>query len=505
MSGKLSIVWSPQEGPQKALIDCPLPLILYGGARGGGKTDGVLGKYAIKAETYGESFNAIFFRRELPMLDDAIERSQEIYGALGAKWQDQKKQWRFPGGGRIRFRPLERVQDADKYQGQNVTDVCVEEVGIYPDPKPIDRLNGILRSAKGVPTQMILTGNPGGAGQHWIKKRFIDPCPAGMKVITDVLQGGYTQDWVFIPSKLENNKRLLENDPRYISRLYLVGSPELVKAWLDGDWSAIEGAFFDNWSTRLIVKPFEVPEDWSRFKSFDWGSARPFSVGWWAIATDQLITLDGRKIRRGALVRYREWYGSKSPNVGLKMTAEEVGKGIAKRSKDDPALRYGVSDPAAFTADGGPSIMERLAAAEKAELFRLCGKKSAAWRRADNKRIARNGAMGGWDQMRQRIGGDLPSHEAGEIDRLPEMVFVFDTCADSIRTIPALQHDVNRPEDLDTDAEDHAADEWRYACMSRPLVKKQDMKRAGPITSQPTVSDLMQLNKTQKQLKKIRI
>ena len=128
------IVWRPQAGPQHALIECPLPEIFYGGARGGGKTDGALGKYALKAKRYGKHFNAVFFRKELPMLDDAIERSQDLYAALGATWQDQKKSWRFPWGGRLRFRPLENIRDAEKYQGQNLTDACVEEAGQYADP-----------------------------------------------------------------------------------------------------------------------------------------------------------------------------------------------------------------------------------------------------------------------------------------------------------------------------------------------------------------------------------
>src|SRR6185436_7690474 len=110
-----------------ALIDCPLPEVFFGGARGGGKTDGVLGKYAIKAAIYGQHFNAIFCRRELPMLDDAIERSRMIYSPLGAVYNEQKKEWRFKGGGRLRFRPLERYEDADKYQGQNISDACIEE------------------------------------------------------------------------------------------------------------------------------------------------------------------------------------------------------------------------------------------------------------------------------------------------------------------------------------------------------------------------------------------
>ena len=62
--------------------------------------------------------------------------------------------------------------------------------------------------------------------------------------------------------------------------------------------------------------------------------------------------------------------------------------------------------------------------------------------------------------MRQRMIGDERP-----------MIYCFDTCHDSIRTIPMLQHDPSKAEDLDTTAEDHAADEWRYACMSRPWVR----------------------------------
>jgi hypothetical protein len=95
------------------------------------------------------------------------------------------------------------------------------------------------------------------------------------------------------------------------------------------------------------------------------------------------------------------------------------------------------------------------------------------FRRADNKRIPQRGAMGGWDQMRARLVGD---------DEGRAMIVCFSTCTDSIRTIPALQHDPDRPEDLDTDGEDHAADEWRYACMSRPWTKPSAdaVKKAEP-------------------------
>ncbi len=118
-------------------------------------------------------------------------------------------------------------------------------------------------------------------------------------------------------------------------------------------------------------------------------------------------------------------------------------------SKPTERVDYGVLDPSAFAEDGGPSIAHRMV------------RKGAIFRRADNKRVARMGALGGWDQMRARMKGE---------DGNP-MIACFNTCTDSIRTIPVLQHDQTRSEDLDTEVEDHAADEWRYACMSRPYIK----------------------------------
>ena len=455
----MEVIWRPQKGPQKSLIDCPTYEIFYGGARGGGKTDGVLGKMALKANRLGPKFNCVFFRHELPMLDDAIARSSQLYGGIGWSWNDQKKTWKTPYGGRLRFRPLERTRDAEKYQGQNLSDVCIEEAGNYPDPAPIQRLHAVIRgSGEG---QMHLTGNPGGPGQMWIKERYIDPWPAGNRIIKETLPNGEVKGRVFIPAKVLDNKILLATDPGYITSLYMVGSEQLVKAWLAGDWSAIEGAYFDCWSTDLIIKPFKIPEHWTRVRAFDWGSARPFSVGWWAIASEDYISKDGR-IPKGAMVRYREWYGKSAPNTGLKLTAEEVAQGIKRLEPEK--IHRGIADPAIFHEDGGPSIGERM--------YREAGIKFYP---ADNKRIP------GWDQVRARMQGE---------DNRP-MIYFFNTCADSIRTIPALQHDEIRPEDLDTDGEDHAADEVRYACMARPYTRPKPPKER-PINSihDMTINDL---------------
>jgi len=479
--------WSPQEGPQDDLCCCPFPEVFFGGARGGGKTDGVLGKWALKDRRYGSHFNAIMFRPTAVSSEDAIERSKEIYGPLGGKFNDQKSRWRMPNGGRVSFRYLESVADANEYQGRNVTDAWVEEAGQYPEPTPIFRLFGVLRSSHGVPIQLILTANPGGAGQHWIRERYeLHPFPRRAKVLRRALPDGSEHRVAVIPSRLENNKILLARDPGYKSRLQLVGAPQLVKAWLEGDWTAIEGAFFSEWSNEQhVVAPFAIPDTWLRFRSGDWGSFAPFSIGWWAVVGDDFnvgatasTTANelGRRpivLPRGAILRYREWYGK----VGGKLTAEQVGKGIVDREKDDRAkLTYGKLDPAAFSEDGGPSIAERIN-------NELLASKLAAFDKADNKRVAqvsgdptRGGPMGGWDQVRARLIGSAKRNEDGSVNWNSgrPMIYCFSTCRESIRTIPVLQHDQSRAEDLDTDAEDHAADDWRYACMSRPWIKSID-------------------------------
>ena len=207
-----------------------------------------------------------------------------------------------PNGGRIGFGYLDSVADAQEYQGRNLTDAWIEEAGQYPSPDPIFRLFGALRSSSGVPTQLVLTGNPGGPGQSWIRERYeMVPFPKAPKVLTKPLQDGSCHKVAVIPSRLSDNKLLLELDPNYVHRLQLVGKEALVRAWLDGDWNAVEGAFFDEWDEeRHVVEPFAMPRDWLRFRSMDWGSASPFSIGWWAVAGDDHPLARGTRSSRAA-------------------------------------------------------------------------------------------------------------------------------------------------------------------------------------------------------------
>jgi len=307
---------------------------------------------------------------------------------------------------------------------------------------PIMKLHATLRSGAGVPVGFRATGNPGGPGHQWVRARYIDPAPLGWQVIRDEETG---LERIYIPSRVGDNVYLGAD---YVQRLKASGSPELVRAWLEGDWSVVSGAFFPEFSMpRHVIAPRELPRHWPRFRSFDWGSARPFSVGWWAVSDGSLPD-----IARGCIVRYREWYGMQpgQPNVGLRMTAEAIAAGIKAREADDPAGMLGVADPAIFAEDGGPSIAMRMSGV------------GIHWRPADNKRVSGRGAIGGWDLVRQRLIGD---HDG------KPMMLMFSTCRDLIRTLPALQHDAARPEDVDTDNEDHAADECRYSCAARVWIR----------------------------------
>lgn len=355
---------------------------------------------------------------------------------------------RFWNGSKIYLCHCKDEKDRWKYLGAEIHVLLIDELTTFTDV-----IYRFLRSRvravglnlppalKGLFPRILCGSNPGNVGHHSVKSAFIDGVePMTIRQMSDD-EGGMRRQ--YIPAKLADNPSMAEDDPNYRGRLRGLGSPELVRAMEDGDWSVVTGAFFPEFATeRHVIAPVMLPSHWTRFRSMDWGSAKPFSVGWYAVSDGELA-----QFPRGALIKYREWYGMKEgqPNVGLKLTAEEVGAGIKAREPVGERLEVGVLDPSAFAQDGGPSIASRL---------------GVIFRRADNKRVATAGALGGWDQVRARLKGD---------EGRP-MLYFFSTCVHTIRTLPALQHDPMRAEDVDTDGEDHAPDETRYACMSRPWI-----------------------------------
>jgi len=436
MTSNEKVVWQPQPGPQEILVNCPITLVGYGGARGGGKTDGVLGKIALDQQRYGEDFNAIFFRKELPQADDLIERAKQIYLPLHAHWQDQKKQFTFPNGARLRFRPLGDDSDAEKYQGQNLSMACVEEAGNFADPSPIWKLFGALRGQGG--SQVILTFNPGGVGHHWLKELFIKPHPMGRKVLRKKLPNGARFEYIYIPSRVGDNQILLAKDPGYIDRLHMVGSPELVRAWLEGDWEIHEGSFFPEFSSRHIIPAFNIPKHWHRYLGYDWGFRSPFAAVWGAVCSGR--NDEGKEVPypKGAIIIYREMWGKGVDNVeqANRIAAASVGENI-----------HAAADPSIFNNQGGPSIADQFHTV-------FAKYKHPSFRPADNDRRS------GWSQIRQRLVAK------------PALLYITSACPYLLETLPALAIDRRHPEDADSSGNDHACDALRYLCKERLIDSK---------------------------------
>ena len=420
---------------------------------------------------FGADAVGLCLRRKSTDLDQIKERMREVYCPHWAEYRWSRNTFEFRSGAILRMRYCERDRDADNYLGHAYTRLYVEELGTWGDSGPIRKLNATLRSAKGVSCKSIKNTNPGGVGHHWIKAEYIDPYPTGFKLFTG--EDGLTK--VYIPAKVQDNQILLEHDPGYIARIKASGPPQLVKAWLEGDWSIIEGAYFPEFSIDAhVVRPFLIPKHWTRLISFDWGSASPFSVGWYAVASETVQTESGRIIPRGAMVKYREWYGADDQHQGIHLPNIDIGAGIKERSGNEKIITK-VADPSIFKTEGGPSIAEQIA------------KGGTTFSPADNNRLA------GWKQLRDRL--------LGQDDK--PMVYFFSTCPETIRTLPILQHDPYNAEDADTDAEDHAPDETRYACQSRPYTRPKP-PRDKPIVGYQEMT-LNQLWAKQRQPKQERI
>jgi hypothetical protein len=435
---------------QRGFIASAAKETLYGGARGGGKTFAVILDWIVHSEGFGRHARGIVFRRSLVELDDFIEKARDILVAAGHRWMEQKKQFVSPQGAILRCRYLDNDNDAQLYQGHEYTRIYVEEIGNFPNEGPVRKLLSTLRSGLGIPCQLKATANPGGAGHTWVKARYIDPAAAMTPFSVD---GGKTYR-VYIPAKLTDNPHLMKNDPEYIEMIRQAGNAELVKAWLDGDWDVVVGQYFKEFNrNKHVIPTIKLPEHWTtRYRSMDWGSARPSAVYWQAVSDGTPISGLDRILPRGALVYYRELYTwNGTPNQGMRYTANKVGQLIREAEQSDIRIideNNGLHkvDPATFATNGGPSIAEEMA-------------RSGAWfTRADNRRVAGSGAFGGWDQVRKRL--------IGEDDK--PMIYFMDNCAHLIRTLPVLPTDPIILDDIDTSAEDHAADAVRYGCMARP-------------------------------------
>ena len=415
--------------------------IAFGGARGGGKSWAVRVKAALLCLNY-PGIKVMIVRRTYPELQEnhiiplcemlhchAEDKKERV-----ASYNDAKKHIIFPNGSRILFRYCEAERDAERFQGTEIDVLFIDEATHQSEDK-MGKLRACVRGVNPYPKRIYYTCNPGGVGHAWVKRLFID---------RQYKPGENPEDYSFIRSLVTDNAALMAADPDYKRQLEAL-PPKLRKAWLDGDWDIYEGQFFEEFADKPehyadrrwthIIEPFEIPEGWRIYRSFDWGYAKPFSCGWWAVDYD------------GVVYRILELYGcTDTPNEGVKWTPERVFAEIHRIEVEHRWLKnksiQGVADPAIWDAESGESI------AEVAARYRVYFDKG------DHAR------MPGWMQVHYRLYFD---------DEGYPMMYAFSTCRAFIRTMPLLQYDEHRVEDLDTDGEDHVADEVRYFLMTRPI------------------------------------
>lgn len=473
---------------QALFIHSPCLETLFGGARGGGKTWSIIIDWLTHSDAWGKFARGIVVRPTLVELEDFIENAKDVLEAAGHTWQEQKKMFTSPKGAKLRCRYLETKADAQRYQGHAYTRVYFEEVGNYVNEDVYLLMLGTLRPpfAKGprVDCRLKATANPGGPGHGWVKRRFVSPATPG----TPFSQDSGKTFRVFIKSLLEDNPALMENDEGYENRLHLVGTRELVQAWRYGNWDIVVGQYFHEWNRDVHVIPTVSLPPWirTRYRAHDWGSSKPACTLWFAVATGEPIAGIDVVPPRGALIVYREFYAwTGTPNVGLKLTAEEMGRRIREREVlggDAPFIDensvLNKIDPSCFATNGGPSIAEKMA-------------RAGAWfKRADNRRVTGQGPASGWDQVRARLrGAEYELKEDGSVDVKVPMLYIMDCCSNLIRTLPELQADPTNPDDVNSDMEDHPADTLRYGCMARPMnVDTETPKKPGLVRSLGTLT-----------------
>lgn len=445
-----NVVWSPQPR-QEAFMSRAEDEALYGGAAGGGKSDALVMEATRQIEI--PHYKGLILRKTFPQLTELIEKSLNYYPKAfpGAKYNTSEHTWRFPSGAKIVFGSMQHSQDKLNYQGKAYDYIGFDELTHFTFDEYIYLISRNRPNGPGTRCYMRASANPGGIGHGWVKNRFITAAKP-MTTIWEKRQvrkpdGTMFTRWmsrIFVPSSVFDNQKLLDNDPNYLARLASLPDAER-KALLYGDWDSFSGQYFTEWRDNPdhyadrrwthVIDPFEIPAGWKIYRSFDWGYNKPFSCGWWAIDYD------------GVAYRILELYGcTNTPNQGVKWTSQQVFREIHRIECEHRWLKgkriIGVADPAIFAADGGESIND---AAMKCGVYFSPG---------DHERIP------GWMQMHYRLAFDENGYP---------MMYVFSNCKAFIRTIPTLIFDENKVEDLDTDGEDHIADETRYFCMARPI------------------------------------
>lgn len=453
-------IWTPHPGPQTQALKRNEFEILYGGARGGGKTDA--GMAWLLRYINNPRYRALIIRKNYDDLSDWIDRARQMYRATGATFTGKPVEIRFPTGAIFRAGHLKDPTSYEKYLGQEYQRMVIEELTLIPSEELYQKLLFSCRSTIDIPPQIFATTNPGGPGHAWVKERFIDISPWGTpytytETITNPATGeemDISRSRVFIQAMIEDNPTLIESDPGYVVMLENLRKTNmgLYKAWRHGDWDVPLGQVFAEFRRDThVVTPFKIPKTWAIYGAIDLGWNRPFSAGWYAV--------DGE----GRTYLFKEYYGNSEwfeGRFGKPMTARRLARIlIATSRKMGYEPNYWVGDPAMWNKILLGRDKDRTEGESYAEIMIKAGLKLI---RGDNNR------MNGLTRYREAL--------SLAADGKP-FYQIFENCRDSIRTIPSLVYDQTKVEDVDTDGEDHCYDRDRYFFMSRPIAPDLEPKK----------------------------
>lgn len=399
-----------------------------------------------------KNFRGLIIRRTMPELRELIGRAKEIYTQAfpGIKWKEQDKYFIFPSGAKIEFGYCDSEDDLLRYQGQEYQWIGVDELTQFPTESFIEKLLSSLRSTDTtLPKHFRATTNPSGPGVNWVKKRYIDLGEAGKKYTVNYtvrLNGkeqtfSLTRKWFH--STILDNKTLMANNPDYIASLASLEDARR-NQWLYGSWDSAEGLAFNDFvknKDKIVIKPFEIPNNWERIRGCDWGYSSPAVCLWVAFDYD------------GTAYVYRELAvnGKKSEKS---YDASEFAKLVLDKEKEE-YIRYGVLDSSVWSQRGesSPSVADTM-------MYLGC-----IWTPSDR-------------SPGSRKSGKMLLHDYFKLDELTgePKIKIFDTCKTLISELSSLEIDDKNNEDVDTDGDDHAYDALRYALASRPYLNVHNQR-----------------------------
>lgn len=412
------------------------PITFYGGGKGSGKSHGLRSIFLRRCLNTTQRRSAIFRRSYEELEENHIQPLLEQFPQLAKFYHETKHNLNLPNGSRLMFRFCAREKDVDKYRGREYQDLGIDEAGEWTEEMFYRLLGSNRSSVPGTEPRCALTGNPGGIGHKWLRKKF---------VLRKFEHGENPKHYNFVRALLEDNPALEENDPGYRARLEQEKNETLRRAFLLGDWDIEAGQYFDIMCREIhLIEPFAIPDHWNRFGSYDYGFNHPAFWIWWAADED------------GNVFIYRVLARSK-------MGIDEQARALNQHAESTRLVWLAGHDCWARKKGRDPTIPEEFL------------KYGIHLKQANIDRVQ------GAAQCRSYLSYRF-SEEKGLKKRIGPRVFIFSTCEIVFDALTRMVTDPNNVEDvLKIDASngdpwtgDDGYDCFRHGIMSRP-----------PITAKP--------------------